>query len=70
MYEPLLKLEMIDDQTATLHMKDLHTRAIPVDEDKGIPILNIKTHLIGNYAAQCVEALPHIGRMRIQEEPV
>ena len=70
MYEPLFKLEMIDDQTATLHMKDLHARAIPVDEDKGIPILNIKTHLIGNYAAQCVEALPHIGRMRIQEEPV
>ena len=70
MYEPLFKLEMIDDQTATLHMKDLHTRTIPVDEDKGIPVLNIKTHLVCDDSAQCIEALPHIGRMRIQEEPI
>ena len=70
MYEPLFKLEMIDDQAATLHMKNLHTHTIPVDEDKGIPILNIKTHLVCDDSAQCVEALPHICRMRIQEEPV
>ena len=70
MYEPLFKLEMIDDQTATLHMKDLHARAISVDKDKGISILNIHAHLIGDDATQCVEVLPHISWMGIQEEPV
>lgn len=64
------KLEMIYHQTATLNMKDLHACTVPVDEDECIPILDIATHLVCNDAAQCVEALPHISRMRIQEEPV
>lgn len=51
-------------------MKDLHACARLVDKDECVSVLHIETHLIGNEAAQCVEALAHIRRMRIQEEPV
>lgn len=61
---------MIDDQTATFHMKDLHACARLVDEDERVTILHVKAHLVGDDAAQRVEILAHIRRMRIQEEPV
>lgn len=70
MYETAFKLQMIDNQTATFHMKDLHACARLVDEDERIAVLHIETHLVGDDAAQRVETLAHVRRMRIQEEPV
>lgn len=61
---------MIDTQTAAFHMKDLHACARLVDKDERVSVLHVEPHLIGNDAAQRVEALAHIRRMRIQEEPV
>ena len=66
----LFKLEMIYHQTTAFNMKDLHARAVAVDEDERIPVLHIHPHLIGDYTAQGIEALSHIRRVRIQEEPV
>ncbi len=70
MYEAAFKLQMIDDQTAAFHMKDLHACARLVDEDERVAVLHVVTHLVGDDAAQRVEALAHVRRMRIQEEPV
>lgn len=64
------KLEMVYHQTTAFDMQDLHARAIAVDEDERISVLDIAAHLIGDYTAQGIEALSHIRRMRIQEEPV
>lgn len=61
---------MIDDQTAAFHMKDLHACARLVDEDECIAVLHVETHLVCDDAAQRVEALAHVRRMRIQEEYV
>ena len=61
---------MIDDQTAAFHMKDLHACARHVDEDEHADILQVETHLVGDDAAQRVEVLAYVRRMRIQEEPV
>ena len=70
MYEAAFKLQMIDDQTAAFHMKDFHARARLVDEDERVTVLHVEAHLVGDDAAQRVEALAHVRRMRIQEEPV
>ena len=70
MYEAAFKLQVIDDQTAAFHMKDLHARARLVDEDERIAVLHVEPHLVGDDAAQRLEALAHVRRMRIQEEPV
>lgn len=70
MYEAAFKLQMIDDQTAAFHMKDLHACARLVDDDERVAVLHVETHLVGDDAAQRVEALAHVRRMRIQEEPV
>ena len=70
MYEAAFKLQMIDDQTAAFHMKDLHACARHVDEDEHADILQVETHLVGDDAAQRVEVLAYVRRMRIQEEPV
>lgn len=61
---------MIDDQTAAFRMKDLHACARLVDEDERVAVLHVEPHLVGDDAAQRVEALAHVRRMRIQEEPV
>lgn len=61
---------MIDDQTAAFHMKDLHACARLVDEDERVSVLHVETHLVCEDAAQRVEALAHVRRMRIQEESV
>lgn len=70
MYEAAFKLQMIDDQTAAFHMKDLHACARHVDEDEHAVVLHVETHLVGDDTAQRVEAIAHVRRMRIQEEPV
>ena len=70
MYEAAFKLQMIDDQTAAFHMKDLHACAHLVDEDEHVDVLHVEAHLVGDDTAQRVEALAHVRRMRIQEEPV
>lgn len=70
MYEAAFQLQMIDDQTAAFHMKDFHACARLVDEDERIAVLHVQTHLVCDDAAQRVEALAHVRRMRIQEEPV
>lgn len=70
MYEAAFKLQMIDDQTAAFHMKDLHACARLVDEDERVTVLHVEAHLVGDDAAQHVETLAHVRRMRIQEEPV
>lgn len=51
-------------------MKDLHACARHVDEDEHADILQVETHLVGDDAAQRVEVLAYVRRMRIQEEPV
>ena len=51
-------------------MKDLHACARHVDEDEHADILQVETHLVGDDAAQHVEVLAYVRRMRIQEEPV
>ena len=61
---------MIDDQTAAFHMKDIHACARLVDEDERVAVLHVEAHLVGDDAAQRVEDLAHVRRMRIQEEPV
>ena len=61
---------MIDDQTAAFHMKDLHACARLVDKDERVAVLHVEAHLVGDDAAQRVETLAHVRRMRIQEEPV
>ena len=61
---------MIDDQTAAFHMKDIHACARLVDEDERVAVLHVEPHLVGDDAAQRVEDLAHVRRMRIQEEPV
>ena len=68
MYEAAFQLQMIYDQTAVFHMKDLHARARLVDEDERVAVLYVETHLVCDDAAQRVETLPHVRRMRIQEE--
>ena len=70
MYEAAFKLQMIDDQTAAFHMKDLHACARLVDKDECVAVLHVEAHLVGDDAAQRVETLAHVRRMRIQEEPV
>lgn len=70
MYEAAFQLQMIDDQTSAFHMKDLHACARLVDEDERVSVLHVETHLVCDDAAQRVEALAHVCRMRIQEEPV
>lgn len=70
MYEAAFQLQIIDDQTAAFHMKDLHACARLVDEDERVSVLHVEPHLVCDDAAQRVEALAHIRRMRIQEEPV
>ena len=70
MYEAAFKLQMIDDKTAAFHMKDLHARSRLVDEDERAAVLHVESNLVGDEAAQCVESLAHVRRMRIQEEPV
>lgn len=65
MYEAAFKLQMIDDQTAAFHMKDLHARARLVDEDERVAVLHVEAHLVGDDTAQRVEALAHVRRMRI-----
>lgn len=70
MYEAAFKLQMIDDQTAAFHMKDFNARARLVDEDERVTVLHVEAHLVGDDAAQRVETLAHVRRMRIQEEPV
>lgn len=70
MYEAAFQLQMIYDQTAVFHMKDLHARARLVDEDERVAVLYVEPHLVCDDAAQRVETLPHVRRMRIQEEPV
>ena len=68
MYEAAFQLQMIDDQTSAFHMKDLHACARLVDEDERVSVLHVETHLVCDDAAQRVEALAHVRRMRIQEE--
>lgn len=70
MNNALFQLQMIDNKSTTFHMQDFHTGATPIDEYERIPILNIKPHLVGDNTAQCIKALSHIRRMRIEEEPV
>lgn len=70
MDEPTLKLETVDHQTTALHMQDFHARTWLVDEDESITVLDVAVHLVRDYAAERVEALAHVGWMRIQEEPV
>lgn len=65
-----LKLEVIDDQAAALHMKDLHRSAGLVDEDERVAVLNVASHLVGDDAAERVEALAHVRGMRVQVEAV
>lgn len=55
---------------AAFHMTDLHACARHVDEDEHADILQVETHLVGDDAAQRVEVLAHVRRMRIQEKPV
>lgn len=43
-------------------MKDLHACARLVDEDERVTILHVETHLVGDDAAQRVEALAHVRR--------
>ncbi len=69
MYEAAFQLQMID-QTAAFHMKDLHACARLVDEDERVAVLYVETHLVCDDAAQRVEALAHVRRMRIQKESV
>ncbi len=70
MYEDAFQLQMIDDQTAAFHMKDLHACARLVDEDERVSVLYVETHLVCDDAAQRVESLAHVRRMQIQEESV
>lgn len=70
MYEAAFQLQMIDDQTAAFHMKDLYACARLVDEDERVSVLYVETHLACDDAAQRVETLQHVRRMRIQEESV
>lgn len=66
----LFKLEIVDDQTAALHMEDLHGRTGLVDKDEGVAVLDVAPHLVGHDAAERVEALAHIRGVRVQEEAV
>ena len=50
-------------------MEDLHGRTGLVDEDEGITVLYAASHLVGYDAAERVEVLAHVRRMRVQEEP-
>ena len=59
MYEAAFQLQMID-QTAAFHMKDLNACARLVDEDERVAVLHVETHLVGDEAAQRVEALAHV----------
>jgi hypothetical protein len=61
---------VINYQAAILHVKYLHGGTKLVDEDKCIPILNIHSHLIGNNTTKGIEALAHIGRIRIKIKPI
>lgn len=70
MDEPTLKLETVDHQTAAFHVQDFHARTWLVDEYESITILDVAVHLVRDYATERVEALAHVGWMRIQEEPV
>lgn len=42
MYEAAFKLQMIDDQTAAFHMKDLHACARLVVEDERVAVLHVE----------------------------
>ena len=65
-----LQFEVVDDQPATLHMKDLHRRARLVDEDERVTVLHVAPHLIADDTAERIEALSHVGGMRVQVEAV
>ena len=64
--------EICRDKVAAdaFQMKDLHACARHVDKDEHADILQVETHLVGDDAAQHVEVLAYVRRMRIQEEPV
>lgn len=65
-----LQFEVVDNQAAALHMEDLHGGAGFVDEDERVTVLHVAPHLVGDDAAERIEALAHVGGMRIQVEAV
>ena len=65
-----LQFEVVDDQAATLHMEDLHGGAGLVDEDERVTVLHVAPHLVGHDATERIEALSHVGGMRVQVEAV
>lgn len=67
-YSTLFQLHVIDDQTATFHVQDLHAVAVAVHKDEGITVTH--AHAVGHDTAQGVEALAHVRGVRIQEEAV
>ena len=56
---------MVDDQTATFHVQDLHAGTGPVNEDEYIAVLHVAVHQIGHNPAQGVETLPHVRGVRV-----
>lgn len=64
------KLEVVYHQPSALHVQDLHACTWLVDKNESISILNVALHLVCNDAAECIETLAHISRMRIEVEPV
>jgi len=56
------KFHMIDHQTTTFHVQNLHTGTGPIDENVYVTILYVATHQVGHHPAKGVKAPAHIGR--------
>ena len=63
---PRFQLQVIDDQTTTLHVQNLHAGAESVYEDEHLAILHIAMHQVGHHPAKGIETLPHIRGIRVE----
>lgn len=62
----LLKFQVIDNQTAVLHVQGFKGGAPAVDEQVHVPVAHLLLHMVAHQAAQCVKALSHVTGIRIQ----